>query len=268
MALPVCHRRKGETKNEFTKRYTNVLYDTLPQTSLEDRAKHLDVRDKVIELNQGFFRYVVAHKFLNNQYIDYEDKVQGCIERFCECWTWYKFAKKYRTDLSFAVFYKPRLSEMLERSFDEFKYSLYRPRLMEVGALVGKHWAKVTYDDLKDPRVAGHISADHLQTCMMYFGSFYPADEEAISPFLAAPEENDASLNIKLTDDYEDVTTLLMHEMIDRESKLKKKDIKQISEIYDIPIEQINEKLPLAEKELYILLKYKVDEDDKENVTF
>lgn len=262
MSLPVCHRRKGESKNEFTKRYTNVLYDTLPQTSLEDRAKHLDVRDKVIELNQGFFRYVVMHKFLNNQYVDFEDKVQGCIERFCECWTWYKFAKKYRTDLSFAVFYKPRLGEMLERSFDEFKYSLYRPRLMEVGEALGKHWTEVTYDDLKDIRVAEKVSPDHLQTCRMYFGSFYPADLEDISPFLKSPEEQDPHLRIGITDEYNDIVTLLMNEMIDRESKLRPKDLKEMSEIYCINLADLKAKLPLAEKELELLLLDKIQEQN------
>ena len=102
--VPVIRRRKNETKTEWIKRYTNILYDMLPQTSLEDRAKHLDIRDKIIELNYSFFGYVVSQKFLNNSYISYEDKLQACIARFCECWTWYKFEKKYRTDISFSVF--------------------------------------------------------------------------------------------------------------------------------------------------------------------
>ena len=88
--VPIVHQRKNETKVEYIKRYTNILYDLLPQTSLEDREKFHDIRDKIIELNYAFFGYVVRTKFLNNSYADYEDKLQACIARFCQCWTWYK----------------------------------------------------------------------------------------------------------------------------------------------------------------------------------
>ena len=130
------------------KQQTLELYDSLPQDK-EERIKRLDVRDKVIELNYSFFGYVATTTFINNNFISYEDKFQSVVCHFCECWWWYKWAERYRTDLSFAVFFKPRLGEMLERELNEVKYSLRRALCMKVGEQLGKHWGKVKYDDLK-----------------------------------------------------------------------------------------------------------------------
>ena len=253
--VPVVRRRKNETKTEWIKRYTNILYDLLPQTSLEDRAKFLDIRDKIIELNYSFFGYVVSQKFLNNSYITYEDKLQACISRFCECWTWYKFEAKYRTDISFSVFYKPRLGEMLERDFNEVQYSLRRTLMMEVGDQLGKHWTKVTYEDLADPRL--HISADHMTSLMAIFGSLYPASQEDISPYLEAPDDitKDHGIIAELTDEYDDIVSLLVREMIEKEKKLSTKDINKLAEILDLDAKELKAKVPLAEAQLYQLLK-------------
>ena len=46
------------------------------------------------------------------------------------------------------MFFRPRVSEMIERELNEVKYSIRRSLCMEAGAQLGKHWAKVTYDDL------------------------------------------------------------------------------------------------------------------------
>ena len=255
--VPVIRRRKNETKTEWIKRYTNILYDMLPQTSLEDRAKHLDIRDKIIELNYSFFGYVVSQKFLNNSYISYEDKLQACIARFCECWTWYKFEKKYRTDISFSVFYKPRLGEMLERDFNEVQYSLRRTLMMEVGDQLGKHWTKVTYEDLADPRL--HISASHMTSLMAIFGSLYPASQEDISPYLEAPDSitKDNGPIDELNDEYNDIVNLLIREMIDKEKQLNTRDINKIADMYGLNASELKQKLPIAEKQLYLILKRK-----------
>ena len=252
--IPVVRRRRNETKTEWIKRYTNILYDQLPQTTLEERATYIDIRDKVIELNYNFFGYVISHKFLNNSYITYEDKLQACIARFCECWTWYRFEKKYRTDISFTVFYTPRLGEMLERDFNEVQYSLRRTLMMEVGDQIGKHWAKVTYDDLADPRV--HISADHKVSLMAIFGSLYPASEDDISPYLEAPDEiaKDHGAIDDLTDEYDDIVSVLVREMVDKEKRLKTKDINKLAEILSLRPEDLKAKLPLAEQQLYQIL--------------
>lgn len=255
--VPVVRKKKHETKTEYIKRYTNILYDLLPQTSLEDREQYHDIRDKIIELNYSFFGYVVSQKFLNNSYASYEDKVQACIARFCECWTWYKFEKKYRTDISFTVFYKPRLGEMLERDFNEVQYSLRRTLCMEVGEQLNKPWPKVTYEDLADPRL--NISASHMTSLMAIFGSLYPANQDDISPYLEAPDEitRDHGPVEELTDEYDDVVGLLVREMVDREKKLTSRDLSQISDIYGLDLQDLKEKVPLAETQLYSILKSK-----------
>ena len=253
--VPVVRKRKNESKTEYIKRYTNILYDQLPQTSLEDRAKHLDIRDKIIELNYAFFGYVVSQKFLNNSYITYEDRLQACIARFCECWTWYKFEKKYRTDISFSVFYKPRLGEMLERDFNEVQYSLRRTLLIEVGDQLGKPWTKVTYEDLSDNRL--HISASHMTSLMAIFGSLYPASQDDISPYLEAPDDiaRDHGPIEDLTDEYNDLIGLLVREMVSKEKKLTSRDINKMAEIYGLDAKELKSKVPLAEQELYRILK-------------
>lgn len=122
------------TDSEWVKLRTLELYDYLPQTSLEERATYTDIRDEIVELNYTFFGYVASHTFINNSSISYEDKFQSALLHFCEMWHKYKYAAKYRTDLSFAVFFKLRIGECIERELNEVKYSLRRSLCMEVGA--------------------------------------------------------------------------------------------------------------------------------------
>ena len=255
--VPIVHKRKNEKQTDYIVRYTNILYDLLPQTSLEDREKHHDIRDKIVELNYGFFGYVVKSKFLNCSYAAYEDKVQACIVRFYECWTWYKFEKKYRTDLSFTVFYKPRLGEMLERDFNEVQYSLRRTLCMEVGDQLNKHWTKVTYEDLSNPKL--DIPPKHMMSLMAIFGTLYPASSDDISPYLEDPEDiaRDHGPIEELTDEYDDIVGLLVREMVDKEKKLTTRDINKMSSIYGLNADDLKAKVPLAEQELYRILKTK-----------
>lgn len=252
--IPVAFRRKKETKNEYIKRYTNLLYDQLPQTGLEERGKYIEIRDKIIELNYAFFGYVVSTKFLNNHYVTYQDKLQACIARFCECWTWYKSKEKYHNPVSFSVFYKPRLGEMLERDFNEVQYSLRRTLCAEVGEQIGKKWNEVRYEDLTDERI--NISSQHMASLMCIFGSLYPGSSEDISPYLEAPDEITKTHNPidELTDEYDDLISLLVREMIEKEKKLTTKDINRLSEMLDLDPKSLKEKVPLAEKELYSIL--------------
>lgn len=260
MSIPLAFKRKSETKNEFTKRYTNLLYDQLPQTSIEDREQYTEIRDKIIEINKGFFGFVVSRKFLNNSYATYEDKVQACIKRFCECWTWYKFKPKCsRDDISFAVFYTPRLGEMLERDFNEVQYSLRRTLCKEVGDQIGKHWGKVTYDDLSDPRV--NIPSDHMASLMAMFGSLYPGSSDEISPYLEAPDEISKTHSPveELDDSYDDYVNLLIREMVHKEKKLTAKDINLMGEIYQIDPQELKKLVPVAESQLYSICKSRVN---------
>lgn len=259
MSIPIVFKKKGESEKSYIKRYTNILYDTLPQTSLEDREEYIEVRDKVIELNYKFFGFIVKRKFLNNSYADYEDKLQACIARFCTCWTWYKFEKKYRTDLSFTVFYMPRLGEMLERDFNEVQYSLRRTLCLEVGEQINKPWMKVTYDDLA--RKDLNISASHMTSLMAIFGTLYPASADEISPFLEAPDDiaKDKGPLSYLNDNYDDIINLLIREMIEKEKPLTQKDLMKMGEIYGLDPDDLKRKLPIAKDELYKILKSRTD---------
>ena len=104
------------------KEQTLALYAELPQDKIL-RQKRTDIRDKIIELNYSFFGYVATHTYINNTSVTYEDKFQSALLHFCECWWWYKWKgdethKGYRQDLSFAVFFKPRVGEMIERELN------------------------------------------------------------------------------------------------------------------------------------------------------
>ena len=94
------------SKQEWVKLRTLELYDYLPQTTLEERYTYTDIRDEIIELNYTFFGYVATHTYINNSSISYEDKFQSALLHFCTMWHKFRFAPKYRTDLSFAVFFK------------------------------------------------------------------------------------------------------------------------------------------------------------------
>lgn len=231
------------------------LYDSLPQEA-ELRKQRTDVRDRVIELNYTFFGYVASHTYVNNPCISYEDKLQSALLHFCECWWWYKYATKYRTDLSFATFFKPRLSEMIDRELTEVKYSVYRPLKMEVGDQLGKHWSKVRYEDLSDPRV--HLSADKMNSLKAIFGSLYFADLGEYEPFLSGDTDTYSEIE-KLDDKYNTVEELLVHEMIDRESKLTDSMLLQMSDIYGIRYDILKEKLPAAEQMLYKMCHDAID---------
>lgn len=245
-------------KNSDIKQQTIALYDSLPQDE-ELRKQRLDIRDKIISLNYSFFGYVASHTYVNNPYINYEDKLQSALLHFCECWWWYKFAAKYRTDLSFATFFKPRLSEMIDRELTEVKYSIYRPLKMEVGDQLGKHWSKVRYEDLSDPRL--HISTDKMNSLKAIFGTLYFADLDDYQPFLSESNTHYSAVE-KLTDKYNTVEELLVREMIDNECKLTDDILLKLSDIYGIRFNILKDKLPTAEKMLYDLCHESIDIDD------
>ena len=253
------------TKWNNIKDRTKELYMSLPQNK-EERMKRLDIRDQVIELNYTFFGYVASHTYVANTSITYEDKFQSALVHFCEIWWKYLWEgdetqRGYRTDLSFAVFFKPRVSEMIERELSEVKYSLRRALCMEVGAMLGKHWAKVTYEDLSDPRVV--LPADKMNSLKSIFGVVYVADLAEHSVYIEAPQ--DFGSIETLTDDKfgeEDYVELLIQEMVQIEEKLTDKHLKEMSEVYQVDLDKLQEALPIAEATLYQRLKTRQDIQD------
>lgn len=241
--------------NAEIKERTLQLYAELPQDK-EGRIARTDIRDEVLMLNYAFFGYVAKHTYISNTSISYEDKFQSAIRSFLEIWWWYKWAERYRTDLSFAVFFKPRISEMIDRELQEVKYSIRRALLIEAGECVGKHWAKVTYEDLSDPRM--NLPPAKMQSLKAIFGSIYWADLESHALFIESPQQSDF-IEDNIDDRYNTIEELLMHEMIQSESKINQKTLKEMSEIYDIDINLLKAKLPIAEKMLYTKLHNSLD---------
>lgn len=251
------------SKEEYRKERTIELYDYLPQTSLEDRKLYVDIRDAIIELNYTFFGYIASHKFVNNSFISYEDKFQSALSHFCELWHKYRFwAGKYRTDVAFGVFFKPRITECMERELDEVKYSLRRTLCMEVGNQLGKHWAKVTYQDLSDPNVK--LAADKMASLQAMFGSMYVANLETHAMFIKSDEKPVDSTDL-YSDEYDSITDLLVHEMVERESDLDEKALMNISEMLCIPLPKLKQQLPIAKKQLYDMLVDRIDIHDTFN---
>jgi len=242
------------TKEEWRKLRTIELYDYLPLTTLEERFKYTDIRDAIIELNFTFFGYIASHKFINNSYISYEDKFQSALLHFCEMWPKYRFTPKYRADLSFGVFFKPRITECMERELEEVKYSLRRTLCMEVGDQLGKHWAKVTYDDLKDV----NLPPEKMDSLKAIFGSMYTADLETHAMFIESEERYTPDLEA-YSDNYDSLTDMLVHEMVIKEEKLSDQDLLDLADMLDVPFDKLKKLLPEAEKELYNQLKNKID---------
>ena len=244
------------TDSKTIKEKTLELYAQLPQDE-EERKKRIYIRDQIIELNYAFFGYIASHTFINNSSVTYEDKLQSALCHFCECWWWYKWEKKYRTDLSFCVFYKLRIGEMIERELNEVKYSIRRALCMEVGEQVGKHWGQVKYEDLSDPRLK--LPVAKMNSLKAIFGSLYIADLETHEPFIASESTGFSDFERSLNDDYEDISELLIREMVERERRLSNSDIAEIEEIYGIDQKTIKSKLSTAEKILYQRLTDSLD---------
>ncbi len=245
------------SKSEYVKQKTIELYDSLSQ-NLEERMSRLDVRDKVIDLNYSFFGYIASHTFINNSSITYEDKFQSALLHFCECWWKWRWGgdenhKGYRKDLSFAVFFKPRVGEMIERELNEVKYSTRRSLCIEVGRQLGKHWGKVTYDDLSDPRLK--LTADKMMALKAIFGTLYTADLEEHALYIPAEPTISESFLDKMNDKYNDLESLLIDEMVRTEEKITEAKLMHMSEMYGIDINLLRDASSNAERKLYVNLK-------------
>lgn len=245
--------------NEDIKKKTLDLYDSLSQ-DLETRLKQIDIRNQIIELNYKFFGYIASTKFINNPSISYEDKLQSAILHFCECWWKYRWNgdehhRGYRSDLSFAVFFKLRIGEMMERELNEVKYSIRRSLCMEAGDQLGKHWAQVTYDDLSKV----NMPADKINSLKAMFGTLYIADFEEHEMYLSSPTYSVENEFENPSEKYNSVEELLIHDMIYLEEKLTDKQLKEMSDMYQIPFNILKEALPRAERVLYERLHNSLD---------
>lgn len=245
---------------EYIKQRTLEIYESMPQEK-SLRMQCLSERDEVIELNYAFFGYVAKSTFINNPTVTYEDKLQSALLHFCECFWWYKWKgdenhKGYRQDLAFTVFYKPRIGEMIERELNQVKYSIRRSLCMKVGEQIGKHWGKVRYEDLSDPRVK--LSPDDMNTLKAIFGSLYIADLSDHEAYMPAPKVT-SLIDTQITDKYESLDELLVQEMIRSESKLSNTKIYEIATMHQLDPDILILHRASAEQLLYKRLKANMD---------
>ena len=241
-----ANRLPNEPIADYIKRRTNELYDMLPEDE-EGRKSREDIRDQVFELNYKFFGYVATKTFINNNYISYEDKFQSACVAFMKMWYKYRWAPKYRTDLSFAVFFKLRIGEEMERELNEVKYSVRRALCMEAGQQLGKHWGQVKYEDLAEV----DLPAEKMNSLKAMFGSLYVADVEDHIMFVEADPEHVSGIDKYVKCEYDDIPSLLVNEMIELERQLNAKDFKKMSDMYGIPEEELEAMYPQALEQLY-----------------
>ena len=248
--------------NELIKQQTQELYAMLPDDE-EGRKIRTDIRDKIIELNYKFFGYVASHTYVNNTCVSYEDKFQSALLHFCEIWWIYKWKgsdtkRGYRQDLSFAVFFKPRISEMIERELTEVKYSVRRSLCMEAGEQLGKHWSKVRYEDLTKV----NLPKDKMDSLKAIFGSMYIADLDQHTTYIKSESTALPAIHKMLTDKYDDIETLLITEMIETEEKLTPRALNKMADMYQMDVEDLKAALPRAEKKLYKILQENIELQD------
>ena len=241
---------------------TLELYKQLPQDE-EGRKARTDIRDQIIELNYKVFGYIAANQHINNNTVTYEDKLQSVIMHFCECWWKFQWEGHYRTDLAFSTFFTPRINEMLRREFNDVKYSTERQLKQEVGNQLGKHWAKVTYEDLLEPNLK--IPAKKMESLKAIFGITYMEDIDDYSYYNPASTEYVSKFNDEITD-YDDIDGLLINEMIKNESKLSDRHLRKLSRMLDISIIELKKHVPSAERKLYIQLHKSQDMIDSLSV--
>lgn len=247
------------SSRDWIKARTIELYDFLPQTSLEERFTYTAIRDEVINLNYKYFGYVASSTYVADPGIGYEDKFQSCLTGFCKMWHKYRFAKRYRTDLSFATFFKPRLSEEIQRELNPVKYSTERSLKMKAAKQLNKHWSKLTYDDLK----LITLPENELSSLEAIFGVVYPADLDVHDPFIADEGAVDTEVILQLySDNYDTIIDLLMHTMVELESLISDKELLKLAEIQGIPFETLKELRPQAEIKLKIKLEAAKDIQD------
>lgn len=266
--IPTKLDRNSMTKNAWIKARTQELYDMLPQTTLEERNKYTDIRDEIIVLNYSFFGYVAKSQYVTDPLATYDDKLQSALLNFCQMWSKYKFTpqnsneKAYRSDLSFAVFFKPRLAECIKRELNTIKYSLRRTICMKAAEQVGKHWGQLAKEDL--PNI--HLPAQEMQILEAIFNSQYNISIEDATGSVIKNNRSEFlvphSIEGIYTENYDDLEDLIVHEMIEQESKLDDAYLLKMSTMYGIPFVDLQKARPIGEMKLKHQLEEYINEKE------
>ena len=247
--IPTKLDKNSMTKEEWRKARTQELYDMLPLTTLEERMQHTEIRDEIIELNYSFFGFVASTQVVTDPMARYEDKLQSALLNFCDMWAKYKFTPKYRADLSFAVFFRPRLSECIRREFNIIKYSLRRTVCMKASKQLGKPWTEITKDDIQNV----NLSPQDMRVLETIFNTRNNVSyEDRGEDVKLNPGSSGSSYGIEdiYTENYDSLEDLIVHEMIEAESKLSDADLLKMSELYGIPFRDLQKARPIGEEKL------------------
>ena len=253
--IPTKLDYKNMKKADWIKARTQELYDMLPQTTLEEREKFTDIRDEIIELNYSFFGYIAKNQYVTDPMATYEDKLQSALTNFCDMWAKYKFAPEYRTDLSFSVFFKPRLSECIRRELNTIKYSLRRTICMKAGEQLGKPWTQITKDDI--PKVK--LSPSEMRTLEAIFSTQYDAPYDENMKSSTEGYNSTYGIDHIYTDQYDELEDLIVHEMIEQECKLDDAYLLKMSRMYGIPFADLLKARPIGEEKLKRQLEESID---------
>lgn len=271
--IPTKLDRGSMKKADWVKARTQELYDMLPQTTLEERNTYTDIRDEIIEINYAFFGYVAKNQYVTDPMATYEDKLQSALLNFCKMWAKYKFCpeisdgKKYRTDLSFAVFFKPRLSECIRRELNTIKYSLRRQICMEAATQLGKHWGQLTKDDVSKVK----LPPEKMQILEAIFSTQYevPFEDVETTGTIRGKDKSQQSdfiisqgIDDIYTENYDSLEDLIMHEMIEEQCKLDDAYLLKMAQMYSIPFADLVEARPYGEYKLRVLLEEALDIKD------
>ena len=264
-------RNNYKSKKEWIKARTIELYDMLPQTTLEDRENYTDIRDEIIDLNYSFFGYVAKETYVTDPMATYEDKLQSALMNFCKMWAKYKFCpenpddpemKTYRTDLSFAVFFKPRLKECIRRELNTIKYSLRRTICMKAATQLGKHWGQITKEDVAKVQ----LNPQEMQILESIFSTQYDNPYEEVNSAKVKTSQPDFVITNGIddiyTEQYDDLEDLIIHEMIEQESKLDDAYLLKMSTMYGIPYCDLEKARPMGELKLKLQLEETLDVKD------
>lgn len=252
-----CETYKKKYETNKIKQMTLELYDSLPLDE-EERKSRIDVRDKVFELNQKFFGFVAKHTYVVSStaiqtptHDDlYFDKYQSACLHFMECWWWYKWPVRYRTDLSFSVFFFPRLSEMIKRELNEVKYGVKRNLCIKAATQLNKNWTELRYEDLSKV----DLPQNQIEALQAIFGNPYTTSIEDYEPYLKSNDDVH-SLFTYPDNNYDSAIDFLIHEMCEQETKFTDKQLKKLAKDYCLDYNELLEARPVAEQKLYEQLK-------------
>lgn len=253
---PLSENATKKQRNEWVKLRTLELYSYLPQTTLEERDTYRDIRDEIIELNDSFFWYIARSKTIINQTVTVSDKYQSAILHFMNNRLWAKFMfspehetktnRRYRTDLAFTSFFKPRITECMERELNNVGWSLRRSLCIKAGEQLGKKGTEVTYEDLANV----HLPYNEMEALKSIFCTMNDADINDVSLYKPASTIVTDTIEELYNDEYDSIEDLIIHEMIEREKKLEDSYLLKMSQLYGIPFDELLKARPTAEEKL------------------